>query len=167
MSQLKLHNPGRVALLATDVDGVLTDGGMYFGPHGQAMKRFDVKDGYGLKMLQRSGVPVAWITADDSAITRARAEALRIDVVRNGVAEKLEALIQVARQLDCGMDAVVYMGDDLNDLPVCGKVGSFVAVADAVEQVHRVADAVTSAPGGYGAVRQVCEAIIEHNRRFG
>jgi YrbI family 3-deoxy-D-manno-octulosonate 8-phosphate phosphatase len=64
------------------------------------------------------------------------------------------------------MDAVVYMGDDLNDLPVCGKVGSFIAVADAAEQVRRVADAVTSAPGGYGAVRQVCEAIIEHNRRF-
>lgn len=167
MSRLKLSNPGRVKLLATDVDGVLTDGGMYFGPHGQVMKRFDVKDGYGLKMLQRSGVAVAWITADDSAITRARAEALGVDVLQNGVGDKLEALTQVAEQVGCGMDEVMYMGDDLNDLPICGKVGCFVAVADAVEQVRQAADGVTCAAGGHGAVRQVCEAIIEHNRNMG
>ncbi len=161
---IELRNQGRVKLLATDVDGVMTDGGMYFGPNGQAIKRFDVKDGYGLKMLQSNGVQVAWITADDSAITRARFAALGLDVLRDGVRHKAETLEAVASEMGCELGEIVYVGDDMNDLVVAELVGTFVAPADAAAAVKEKADAVTEKAGGHGAVREVCEAIIEHNK---
>jgi 3-deoxy-D-manno-octulosonate 8-phosphate phosphatase (KDO 8-P phosphatase) len=161
---IELRNQGRVKLLATDIDGVMTDGGMYFGPNGQAIKRFDVKDGYGLKMLQSSGVRVAWITADESAITRARFAALGLDMLRDGVADKADALEAVAREMGCEAEEIVYVGDDLNDLVVAELVGTFVAPADATAAVKEKAAAVTEQGGGHGAVREVCEAIIEHNK---
>ncbi len=164
---IELRNSGRVKMLVTDVDGVMTDGGMYFGPNGQALKRFDVKDGYGLKLLQRSGVAVAWITSDESAITRARFAALGLDLLHDGVADKAEALQAVAVEAGCGMGEIVYVGDDLNDLAVAAMAGTFVAPADAVAEVLAQAGAVTQAAGGHGAVREVCEAIIEHNRKAG
>ncbi|HCU37269.1 MAG TPA: HAD family hydrolase [Armatimonadetes bacterium] len=163
---MQLRNEGRVRMLATDCDGCLTDGGMYFGPNGQAMKRFDVKDGYGLKMLQRSGVLVAWITADESAITRARFEALQGDILLDGVSDKLDALRTAVSRAGCELADVVYLGDDLNDLTVGQAAGSFVAPADAVAEVLAAADVITTRPGGHGAVRQVCEAIIAHNKRL-
>ena len=162
---MQLRNEGRVKMLATDCDGCLTDGGMYFGPNGQAMKRFDVKDGYGLKMLQRSGVLVAWITADDSAITCARFEALQGDILCGGVADKLEALKGAVAEAGCTPEEVVYIGDDLNDLTVGQAAGTFVAPADAAAEVLAAADAIATRPGGHGAVREVCEAIIAHNKR--
>ena len=161
---IELRNKGRVKMLATDVDGVMTDGGMYFGPNGQAIKRFDVKDGYGLKMLQSSGVQVAWITADESAITRARFAALGLDILCDGVEDKAEALEAVASEMGCELGEIVYVGDDLNDLVVAELVGTFVAPADAAAAVKEKAGAVTEKAGGHGAVREVCEAIIEHNR---
>ncbi len=163
---IELRNTGRVKMLVTDVDGVMTDGGMYFGPNGQAMKRFDVKDGYGLKLLQRSGVLVAWITIDESAITQARFKALGLDMLYDGVGDKAEALQVVAAKAGCGVEEIVYVGDDLNDLPVAAMVGTFVAPADAVAEVLQKAGAVTQAAGGHGAVREVCEAIIEHNKKL-
>jgi len=164
---VELRNKARVKMLVTDVDGVMTEGGMYFGPNGQAMKRFDVKDGYGLKMLQAAGVAVAWITADESAITRARFEALQLDMMHEGCSDKAEALQALAAQAGCDADEIVYVGDDLNDLPVVGLVGTFIAPADAARQVREQAQTVTEANGGRGAVREVCEAIIEHNEKLG
>ena len=161
---IELCNQGRVKMLATDVDGVMTDGGMYFGPNGQAIKRFDVKDGYGLKMLQSSGVLVAWITADDSAITRARFAALGLDVLRDRVRDKAGVLEAVASEAGCELGEIVYVGDDLNDLVVAELVGTFIAPADAAAAVKQKADAVTEQAGGHGAVREVCEAIVEHNK---
>ncbi len=163
---IELRNKGRVKMLVTDVDGVMTDGGMYFGPNGQAMKRFDVKDGYGLKLLQKSGVLVAWITTDESAITRARFNALGLDILYDGVGDKAEVLQVVAAEAGCGVEEIVYIGDDLNDLPVAEMAGTFVAPADAVAEVLEKAGAITQAAGGHGAVREVCEAIIEHNRKL-
>jgi N-acylneuraminate cytidylyltransferase len=163
---MQLRNENRVKMLATDCDGCLTDGGMYFGPNGQSMKRFDVKDGYGLKMLQRAGVVVAWITADESAITRARFDALEMDIIFDGVSDKLEALSCAAQGIGCELAEIVYIGDDLSDLKVADVVGTFAAPANAVAEVLAAADVVTQQPGGHGAVREVCEAVIAHNKRM-
>lgn len=161
---LTLTAEAKIKILMTDVDGCMTDGGMYFGPDGQAIKRFDAKDGYGLKMLQRSGVMVAWVTTDDSAITRSRFEALRLDLIRNGCPDKKEGVQSVLAEAGCEAEEAVYVGDDLSDLAVLGQVATFIAPADAVQEVREKADAVTSAPGGHGAIREICEAIIEHNQ---
>lgn len=164
---LKLKIAGPTKILITDVDGCMTDGGMYFGPSGQALKRFDAQDGYGLKMLQRSGVLVAWVTTDDSAITRARFEALELDLIRNGCPDKKEGVRSVLKEAGVQASEAVYVGDDLSDLAVIGEVGTFIAPADAVAKVREEADLVTCADGGHGAIREICEAIIEHNRAAG
>jgi YrbI family 3-deoxy-D-manno-octulosonate 8-phosphate phosphatase len=153
----------RIELLATDIDGVLTDGGMYFGPEGQALKRFNVKDGLGLTRLRESGVKIVFISADSSEIGRVRGEKLRVTEVHVGVPDKAACLQEVMARQGVAAAAVVYVGDDLPDLAVVGLVGTFAAPADAVAEVQAVAQWVTTAPGGQGAMREICEAILRHN----
>ena len=151
--------PG-VDLLIMDVDGVLTDGGLYVGPDGKTWMRFHVHDGLGLARLHRAGVHTAWITGGTAEATGTRAASLGVTVVRQGVDEKQAAVLDVLAECGVSAERAVYMGDDLNDLPVFGLVGVSVAVADAVPEVRARADRVTAAPGGRGAVREVCEAIL-------
>jgi 3-deoxy-D-manno-octulosonate 8-phosphate phosphatase (KDO 8-P phosphatase) len=153
----------RIELLATDIDGVLTDGGMYYGPTGQALKRFDVKDGLGLARLRDSGVVVVFISADSSVIGQVRGKKLRVREVHVGVADKAACLRDVLDRYQVAAAAAVYVGDDLPDLVVADLVGTLVAPADAVEAVKAVAQGVTAAPGGRGAMREICDEIIRHN----
>ena len=143
-----------------DCDGVLTDGGMYFDGSGQAMKRFDVKDGLALHWLAGQGFPTAVISGDASGITAARCEVLRIGQALLGRMDKHDAVAEVLAE--AGVDAAnaVYIGDDVPDLPAIRMVGLGIAVADAVEEVRAEADWITECPGGFGAVREVCDAII-------
>jgi YrbI family 3-deoxy-D-manno-octulosonate 8-phosphate phosphatase len=153
----------RIALLATDIDGVLTDGGMYFGVEGQVMKRFDVKDGYGLVRVRDAGVRIAFISTDSSEIGVVRGEKLRVAEVCVGVPDKRECLQELLARWGLRPEQVVFVGDDLLDLVVRDLVGTFVAPADAVPEVRAQADYVTRAPGGHGAMREVCDAIVAHN----
>lgn len=153
----------KIKLLATDVDGVLTDGGMYFGVDGQVMKRFCVKDGQGMALLRDSGVRLAFITADTSEICRARGEKLRVHDVCIGVRDKSTALLEIMEREGLHKDEVVYVGDDLPDLCLVPLVGAFAAPADAAAEVISVADYVTKNRGGYGAMREICDAIRAHN----
>jgi len=162
-----LADKPRIKLLACDVDGVLTDGGMYFGVAGQLMKRFNVKDGYGMTLLRESGVQIAFISADSSEICRARGEKLRVHDICFGVADKAEALRELMARDGLVAADVVYVGDDLPDLCVAPVVGLFVAPADAVAEIKAVAGHVTRQGGGQGAIREVCDAIREHNERVG
>jgi 3-deoxy-D-manno-octulosonate 8-phosphate phosphatase (KDO 8-P phosphatase) len=154
----------RIKLLATDVDGVLTDGGMYFGVDGQMMKRFCVKDGQGMALLRDAGVRLAFITADTSEICRARGEKLRVHDVCIGVRDKAQALGEIMAREGLTKDEVVYMGDDLPDLCLLPLVGAFAAPADAAGEVVAAAHYVTKNRGGYGAMREVCDAIRAHNQ---
>lgn len=158
-----LSGKPRIRLLACDVDGVLTDGGMYFGVDGQMMKRFCVKDGQGLALLRDAGVRLAFITADTSEICRARGEKLRVHDVCIGVRNKAEALTEIMERDGLAKDEVVYMGDDLPDLCLLPLVGAFAAPLDAAEEVLAIAAYVTRNRGGYGAMREVCDAIRAHN----
>jgi YrbI family 3-deoxy-D-manno-octulosonate 8-phosphate phosphatase len=150
----------RVNVLMMDVDGVLTDGGLYYGPDGLAMKRFDVRDGLGIVRLQKAGVRVALISGDDTPITTARAARLGIESVVQGVDDKRAAVAQLRDALGVSPDEVAYVGDDETDLAAFEEVGLKVAVGDAVDSLKAAADVLTKHTGGNGAVREVCDAIL-------
>jgi 3-deoxy-D-manno-octulosonate 8-phosphate phosphatase (KDO 8-P phosphatase) len=150
----------RVRLLCVDVDGVLTDAGMYYGPDGEVLKKFNTRDGMGLARVREAGVAVAIISGEDSAIVHARATKLKIDDVFSGAADKRIAIDELCARHGMGMDEVAFIGDDLNDLPALECVGLACAVADAAEPVKAVAHYVTERRGGDGAVREVCELLI-------
>ena len=147
-------------LLCVDVDGVLTDAGMYYGPDGEVLKKFNTRDGMGLARLREAGVAVAIISGEDSAIVHARATKLKIDDVFSGAGDKRRAIDELCARHGMGMDEVAFIGDDLNDLPALECVGLACAVADAAEPVKAVAHYVTERRGGDGAVREVCELLI-------
>jgi len=149
-----------VRLLCVDVDGVLTDAGMYYGSDGEVLKKFNTRDGLGLARVRAAGVAVAIISGEDSAIVHSRAAKLKIDDVFSGVADKLAVLNDLVARKELAPDEVAYIGDDLNDLAAMKHVGLACAVADAVEPVKAAAHYITHHRGGDGAVREVCELII-------
>jgi 3-deoxy-D-manno-octulosonate 8-phosphate phosphatase (KDO 8-P phosphatase) len=154
----------RVALLALDVDGVLTDNGVYQGlvdGRGVEFKRFDIRDGLGLVLLRDTDVRVAWVSGRPSDATDLRAAELGIpDVIQAPGGHKLPPLDALLARLGIGWEAVAFVGDDLADLPVMRRAGLPIAVADAVAEVRAAAVWVTEAPGGRGAVREVVERLL-------
>jgi len=150
-----------IQLLALDVDGVLTDGALMINSDGSESKSFNSVDGHGLRMWQRAGLKVALISGRDSASTQLRAEQLGIEYVFQDCHFKLPVVEKLLDQLDLTPEKVAYVGDDLPDLPVMRYVGFAAAVVNAVDEVKRQADYVTSRPGGSGAVREVIEYILK------
>jgi len=151
-------------LLALDVDGVLTDGGVLWVEDRQA-QRFDVKDGAGLVWLAREGVQVVWITGRGCEATRARARELGA-VLHEGVQDKAAVLARVRRDAGVPTEATVAMGDDLADLALARGAAVFIAPADAAPEVRVRADWVARARGGHGAVREVCAAMLAARGRW-
>jgi len=154
----------KVRLLCVDVDGVLTDAGMYYGPDGEVLKKFNTRDGMGLARVRDAGVAVAIISGEDSAIVHARAAKLKIDDVFCNVADKRVPIDELCSKYGLQLEQVAFIGDDLNDLPALECVGLACAVADAAEPVQRIAHYVSARRGGDGAVREVCELLIEAKR---
>jgi 3-deoxy-D-manno-octulosonate 8-phosphate phosphatase (KDO 8-P phosphatase) len=150
-----------VRLLVLDVDGVLTDGTLYYGAGGEELKAFHIQDGLGIKMLQASGVEVAIITGRASQALRLRAEDLGIRHVRQGVQRKLAAYHELLRALDLEQSQTACMGDDLPDLPMLDRCALAATVPDAPEAVRSRVHYVTRRPGGRGAVRELCELILD------
>jgi len=150
----------RVKLLALDVDGILTDGGLYYTESGEVCKKFNVKDGKGIKLLMQAGIEVAIISANDSAATLYRAQKLGIVNCFTGVENKLTVLEDLCQKLNLSFAQVAYMGDDLNDLPVLKAVGLPLTVADAIPENRAIAAYVTELAGGKGAVREVCNLVL-------
>ena len=151
---------GKVLLMGFDVDGVLTDGTLYFNSQGDEMKAFSSLDGHGLKMLQRAGVEVAIISGRSSRALEMRAGNLGIDELHMGVADKRELLARLARQRGIELAQTGYMGDDVVDLPVLRACGFSATVADGHGEVLARVDYVAGKDGGRGAVREVCDLII-------
>ena len=161
-SQSKL-NFTRVKLLVLDVDGILTDGGLYYTESGEVCKKFNVKDGKGIKLLMQAGIEVAIISANDSAATYHRAQKLGITNCFIGVPDKLPVLQNLCQKLNLSLSEVAYMGDDLNDLPLLKVVGFPLTVADAIAENIAQAVYVTKLSGGQGAVREVCNLLLNSN----
>jgi 3-deoxy-D-manno-octulosonate 8-phosphate phosphatase (KDO 8-P phosphatase) len=149
-----------IRLLVLDVDGVLTDGRLYFGPRGEALKVFDVRDGYGLVALQRAGIAIAVISGRRSGAVSARCRELGIRHVYQGVADKLAVFERLRRRLKLAAGACACVGDDLPDVPLMSAVALGFAVADAHPAVRRAAAVVTRQGGGRGAVREVCDFLL-------
>ena len=151
----------RVKLLALDVDGVLTDGGLYYSNSGEELKKFNVKDGQGIKLVMESGVKVAMISANNSAATLHRAKKLGIERAFVGIENKLATLEKICQELNLSLDRVAYVGDDLNDLPVLEAVGCPITVADAIPENKASAVYVTKLQGGQGCVREICNLLLQ------
>ncbi len=149
-----------IRLMAFDVDGVMTDGGLYLSDSGQEFKRFNTLDGQGMKMLRASGVEIAIITSRSSHCVAKRAQELGIEHLYQGSENKLETMLGLLNKLKLSRDTAAYMGDDVGDLTVMRHVGLAISVPDAPLVVRENCDYVTQRDGGHGAVREACEFIM-------
>ncbi len=156
-----LEKAAQIKLVIFDVDGVLTDGGLFFGDDGQEYKAFYSRDGLGIKMLQRTGVEVGVITARESQVVIHRMQNLGIEHLYQGRLDKISAYEDMIEKLGVTHSQTAYVGDDVVDLPVMQQAGLAVAVADAHPFVKQHAHWTTQHGGGRGAARDVCELILQ------
>lgn len=156
----------RIRLILLDVDGVLTDGGLYYGAEGELMKRFDVKDGHGLVMWRISGGRAGILTARKSLAVQKRAEELKLDPVLQGQRDKRAGFVEAARLAGLAPEQICYMGDDTNDLGPLELCGLAVTPADAVPEARAAAHLVTVALGGHGAVRELVEHLLRAQQKW-
>lgn len=151
----------KIRLLIADVDGVLTSGALFYGNQGSEMKDFNVHDGLGMKLLQKSGVHIAIITAKQSQIVTLRMQDLEIKHVYQGQSNKLIAYQELKQTLGLDDSEIAYIGDDLPDLPLLLRVGLPVSVPNAPKIMHEHVAFITETAGGKGAVRELCEMIMK------
>lgn len=156
----------KIRLLCTDIDGVLTSGALFYGPEPGHTKAFHVRDGAAIKHLQRSGIPVAFISGLDAGATVHRARDLGVEDCFAGHLDKLPVLDQLCAKYGLAYDQVAHLGDDLPDLPLLRRVGLACCPADAVEEVKAVCHWTVPTPGGLGVLRQVAERILKAQGRW-
>ena len=149
-------------MVIMDVDGVLTDGGMYYGKNGEVLKKFNTRDGMGIQLLHQAGIKTAIITQERTDIIAHRAKKLEIKEVYQGIKDKCKALDIILRKNNFNYDEVAYIGDDINDISILNKVGFAVCPKDAHKDVKENVDYICSKIGGQGAVRELCELIISN-----
>ena len=155
-----------IRLILSDVDGVLTDGGIVFDNQGIEAKRFHVRDGMGIRLWQKAGCRFGLITHRSSHIVKTRMAELGIEILRQGIDDKFAAMQVILQELRIEPAQVCYVGDDLPDMPVVRAVGLGVAVADACVELRQAAHYVTTAPGGSGAIRETIELILKAQARW-
>lgn len=156
----------QIELILSDVDGVLTDGGVMFDNQGVEAKQFHIRDGMGIRLWQRAGYRFGLVTGRSSQIVKLRAGELGIDLLRQGIDDKLTTVRQIATDNGLSLDQIAFVGDDLPDLPVLCQVGLAVAVADAADEIRREAHYTTSLNGGRGAIREAIEMILKNKNRW-
>lgn len=159
--QEALKRAAPIKLLALDVDGVLTDGALIYGRNGEELKIFNVQDGTGLVLLIQAGVEVIWISGRESAAVALRGKEIGVKAVFQGVRDKLSLFLSILQDRGLAKEEAAFMGDDVQDFPLLSQAGLAAAPADAAPAVQRVAHYVTAKPGGKGAVRELCDLILE------
>jgi 3-deoxy-D-manno-octulosonate 8-phosphate phosphatase (KDO 8-P phosphatase) len=152
---------GQIRLFATDVDGVLTDAGMYYAESGDEWKKFNTRDGMGIKLLQRAGIITAIVTQERTKLVARRAEKLMIPELHQGVMDKLSLIREMAERNRLTLSQVAYIGDDINDLEALKAVGFSATPADGMPVVAAAVDYVCQKKGGEGAVREIIEMILD------
>ncbi len=153
----------KIKIVLADIDGVLTDGGLYYSSEGLQMKRFNVKDGMGAVMLKKKGYKVGIISSDKSAIAQARADKLKLDFVYYGVENKMKVIEEICISNNIMKDEIAYMGDDEIDLEVLKNVGISACPNDAIKPVKDCVNFISSKPGGHGAFRELADLIIQNS----
>jgi len=156
----------RIKLILSDVDGVMTDGAVTFGSGGLELKTFNIRDGLGVKLWQRSGGLFGIVTGRRSEIVERRAAELKVAILRQGIDDKLPVVNEIAAECGVSLAEIAYIGDDLPDLPVVRAVGLGVTVNDGAEELRQAAAYITSQPGGRGAVRELVEVILKNSDRW-
>ncbi len=155
-----------IRLILTDVDGVLTDGRVIIDNQGVESKQFHIRDGQGIRLWQQSGGQWGIVTGRSSQIVKLRAAELDIELIRQGVGDKLSVVRAICKELNLELQEVCFVGDDLPDWAPIQHVGLGVAVADAAEQLRQEADYVTSLQGGEGAIRELVEVLLKNTNRW-
>jgi 3-deoxy-D-manno-octulosonate 8-phosphate phosphatase (KDO 8-P phosphatase) len=155
----------RVKLFLCDVDGILTDTAVYIGLE-REIKRFNIRDGLGMLLLQKEGIKVGWVSRRQSSATTLRAKELKIDFLEQTKGEKVAAVENILAATGLNWEEVCFMGDDVVDLGVLKRAGVAAAVADAIDEAKAVSHYVTHANGGQGAVREVVELILKAQNRW-
>ncbi len=163
MNEILLSKIQKIKLVVSDVDGVLTDGSLYFSENGLELKKFNVKDGLGFVLLQNAGIKTGIITTDNSPIINARAKRFKPTFLVSGTWEKPEALHKQLVELNITIDETAYIGDDVNDSEILGEVGFSAAPSDAVEKIKNRVDYICKAKGGEGAFRELADLILAHS----
>jgi 3-deoxy-D-manno-octulosonate 8-phosphate phosphatase (KDO 8-P phosphatase) len=156
----------RIKLLVLDIDGVLTDGRVVYDQDGRELKFFDIKDGHGLKLLQRAGFQIVWLSGRASKVNQVRAQELGIDELVEDCKIKLPRFERVVSDRGFAPEQAAFMGDDLIDLPPMRAAGLALAPADAWPEVRQAAHWVATLPGGRGAVRQACELLLKASGKW-
>ncbi len=151
----------QIKILITDVDGVLTDGGAYYSDEGIELKKFSIRDGMGIVLLQKAGFKVAIVTTEKTKIVERRAERLRVTDLFQGVINKVEAVEELLQKYSLSWNQAAFIGDDINDIPVLKKVGFAAVPNNGAALNKKIADFVTKAEGGHGAVREVCDLLLD------
>ncbi len=154
----------KIKIVFADIDGVLTDGGLYYSAEGFQMKKFNVKDGMGAVMPMKKGYRVGLISSDKSPIAKARAEKLKLDFVYYGVENKLEIIKELCNKKNINMDEIAYMGDDEIDLELLKNVGLSSCPSDAIKSVKDCVNFISSKSGGNGAFRELADLILANNK---
>ncbi len=160
------HKLSSVRLIVLDVDGVLTDGGLWYGETGEIVKRFDVRDGLGIKLLQEIGIEVAILSGGKSGAIEIRAKHLGIRHCLFEVKDKVHGLTYLLAKVNLERNQVAFIGDDLNDLAILSHVGLLIAPSDAVKPLKRRANLVLRSPGGKGAVREFAELVLKNRNKW-
>lgn len=161
-----LQRAESISLLLLDVDGVLTNGQLFYGEHGEVMKAFNTLDGQGIKLLQQNGIQVGIISGRKSAALSLRASSLGITLMAQGREDKSDALDELLQTQPCPLAHIAYVGDDLPDLLVMRRVGLPIAVPNAHDSVHRCAALCTTRAGGEGAVRDVADFLLRAQGKY-
>lgn len=155
-----------IKAIVFDVDGVLTDGGLWYGPTGEVMKRFDVKDGHAMVLARLTDLPIAVLTARSSSIVEVRAQELKLAKVYQGRREKGPAFEELCGELGFSPSETAYMGDDVNDLPALNRAGLSGCPFDAAASVREAVHFVSGRPGGHGAAREFIELVLKATNRW-
>ncbi|MCB0702011.1 MAG: HAD-IIIA family hydrolase [Candidatus Kapaibacterium sp.] len=154
-----------VKLIIFDVDGTMTDGGMYYSSEGEVMKRFQVKDGMGIVLLKKAGFKIAIMTSEDSPIAASRAKKLGADSVILGCHNKSDAVKLIAKEMEFEMKEIAFMGDDVNDYHAMNLVGFSACPSDAVDAIKKISDYVCQSSAGHGAVREFAEVLLRTHEK--
>mgnify|MGYP001357750490 CR=1 FL=1 len=155
----------KVKLVITDVDGVLTDGGMYYNKEGEYMKKFNTKDSMGMELLSKIGIKTILMTREDSMIVRERVKKIKIVDLYSGVMKKEDLIDEITEKYNVRNDEIAYIGDDVNDIEIMKKIGFSVTPSDGNYAVRNISDHICKNEGGKGVFREIADLIIKSNSR--
>ena len=150
----------KIKLVLSDVDGVLTDGGMYYSKNGEELKKFNTRDGMAIELLRKNHIKSGFITKENSKIVKQRAQKIKPDLILNGIQQKELELPKICKKFSVSKNQIAYIGDDLNDLEITKLVGFSVCPKDAVDEIKKNSDYTCTSIGGSGVLREVTDLII-------